>query len=67
MLRAATEVLGTHKGLSGDSLKAYLDTYFDRAWENFDVNGKGAVEVIKAPQFMRFLASDQTMSLGESA
>ena len=65
MIRAAKEVLGTHKGLSGDKLSAYLDTYFPRAWENFDVNGSGAVEVVKAPQFMRFLASDQTMSLGE--
>merc|ERR1712146_827195 len=67
MFRAAKEVLGTHKGLSGDALSTYMDTYFDRAWGNFDVNGDGAVEVIKAPQFMRFLASDQSMSLGESA
>ena len=67
MFRAAKEVMGTHKGLSGDALSTYLDTYFDRAWGNFDVNGDGAVEVIKAPQFMRFLASDQGMSLGESA
>ena len=49
MFRAAKEVLGTHKGLSGDKLSSYLDFYFDRAWENFDVNGKGEVEVIKAP------------------
>ena len=67
MFRAAKEVLGTHKGLSGGELSDYMDTYFDRAWDNFDVNGDGAVEVIKTPQFMRFLASDQTMSLGESA
>merc|ERR1712010_225484 len=67
MFRASKEVMGTHKGLSGDALSSYLDTYFDRAWSNFDVNGSGAVEVIKAPQFMRFLASDQVMSLGESA
>ena len=67
MMRAAKEVLGTHKGLSGGALDDYLDTYFDRAWGNFDVNGDGALEVIKAPQFMRFLASDQGMSLGESA
>ena len=67
MFRAAKEVMGTHKGLKGDALSSYLDTYFDRAWSNFDVNGDGAVEVIKAPQFMRFLASDQGMSLGESA
>merc|ERR1711934_173202 len=66
MFRASKEVLGTHKGLSGDKLSSYMDTYFDRAWENFDVNGDGAVEVIKAPQFMRFLASDQSMELGES-
>merc|ERR1711934_1238820 len=66
MFRAAKEVMGTHKGLKGDALSTYLDTYFDKAWENFDVNGSGAVEVIKAPMFMRFLCSDQGMQLGES-
>merc|ERR1712146_725942 len=66
MMYAAKEVLNTHKGLSGDKLSSYLDTYFDKAWENFDPNGDGQVEVIKCPMFMRFLASDQTMSLGES-
>jgi hypothetical protein len=66
MTYAAKEVLKTHKGLSGEKLSSYLDTYFDRAWENFDPNGDGSVEVIKAPMFMRFLASDQGMSLGES-
>ena len=66
MMYAAKEVLATHKGLSGDKLKSYLDTYFDRTWENFDPNGDGAVEVIKSPMFMRFLASDQGLDLGES-
>ena len=28
-LAAAKEVLGTLKGLAGDLLSAYLDTYFD--------------------------------------
>ena len=65
MQRAAKEVLSSHAGLSGAALSDYMDTYFDRAWENFDVNGEGAIEVIKTPQFMRFLASDQTMQLGE--
>jgi hypothetical protein len=63
---AAKEVLGTHKGLKGDELNAYMTTYFPRTWEHFDVNGAGSLEVIKMPQFMRMLASDQTMSLGES-
>ena len=62
---AAKEVLATHKGLKGEALKTYLDTYFDKAWSHFDVNRAGTVEVIKMPQFMRFLASDQSMSLGQ--
>merc|ERR1712227_26973 len=32
---AAKEVLATHKGLTGDALKDYLATYFDKAWGNF--------------------------------
>ena len=55
---AAAEVLNTHKGLSGDALQKYLDTYFPRTWAHFDVNRTGTVEVIKMPQLMRFLASD---------
>ena len=49
MFRAAKEVLSSHAGLGGGALDSYLDTYFDRAWENFDVNGDGAIEVIKTP------------------
>merc|ERR1719263_1131589 len=65
-LAASKEVLNTHKGLAGEALSAYLDTYFAKAWAHFDVNQSGEVEVIKMPQFMRFLASDQNLSLGES-
>ena len=63
---AASEVLSTHTDLKGEALQTYLDTYFAKAWSHFDVNRTGFVEVIKMPQFMRFLASDQYMSLGES-
>ena len=64
---AASEVLATHKGLTGAALTSYLNTYFDKAWGHFDVNRTGELDVIKMPQFMRFLASDQYMQLGESA
>ncbi len=60
---AAREVLETHKNLHGDKLNTYLDTYFGKAWGHFDVNRTGMIEVIKMPQFMRFLSSDQYMSL----
>ena len=56
---AAQEVLATHKGLTGAKLDKYLSTYFDKAWGHFDVNQVGKIEVIKMPQFIRFLASDQ--------
>ena len=60
---AASEVLETHKGLKGDEKKKYLDTYFARTFAHFDVTKGGKIEVIKMPQFMRFLASDQYMTL----
>merc|ERR1719197_1114567 len=59
--RAATEVVGTHKGLSGDALKTYIDTYFPRTWAHFDVNGAGMVGVEVMPQLARFICSDQYM------
>ena len=63
MRAAASEVLCTHKAICGGALQTYLDTYFAKAWGHFDVNRTGEIEVIKSPQFMRFLASDQYMSL----
>merc|ERR1719326_1597048 len=50
----ATEVLGTHKGLTGANLKNYMDTYWAKAWGHFDVNKSGSIEAIRAPQLMRF-------------
>ena len=63
---AAKEVLSTHKGLTGAALDQYLNTFFEKSWGHFDVNKSGWIEVIKMPQFCRFLASDQWMSLKES-
>ena len=60
---AGFEVLQTHKGLYGVELQKYMDTYFEKTWKHFDVNQTGTIEVMKMPQFMRFLASDQSMSL----
>ena len=63
LLTAAAEVLGTHKGREGAALADYLRTYFPRTWAHFDVGKVGRVGVEVLPQFMRFLASDQTLSL----
>jgi len=60
---ASAEVLATHKKMSGAETKEYLTTYFPRTWAHFDVNKAGAVGVEVLPQFVRFLASDQQLSL----
>ena len=56
---AGREVLCTHKAICGADLDTYMSTYFSKAWGHFDVNRTGYIEVIKMPQFIRFLASDQ--------
>ena len=59
---AASEVLATHKGLAGDALGKYLDTYWSKAWGHFDVNKTGKIPILYAPGLMRFLLSDQYIS-----
>merc|ERR1719327_2567421 len=59
---AATEVLDTHKGISGAAAEAYLATYWAKAWGHFDVNRTGSIAVYRSPELMRFLCSDQYMS-----
>ena len=61
---AAVEVLGTHKGLTGAAADAYLGTYWAKSWGHFDVNRTGKITVYRMPELMRFLSSDQYMSLG---
>ena len=61
---AATEILGTHKKMDGAAISAYLNTYFDKAWGHFDVNKTGSIAVYRSAELMRFLCSDQYMSLG---
>jgi hypothetical protein len=61
---AAQEVLCTHKAICGQAQADYLATYFAKAWGHFDVNRTGKITVHRTPELMRFLCSDQYMSLG---
>ena len=60
---ASREVLETNCKVVGKARDDWMNTYFTKAWNHFDVNRTGKVEVIKMPQFMRFLCSDQQMYL----
>ena len=59
----ASEVLATHKSIKGSAADAYLGSYWAKAWGHFDVNKTGSIPAMYSPQLMRFLASDQYMSL----
>ena len=59
----AMEVLATHKDIKGAAQATYLDTYWAKAWGHFDVNRTGSIPILYAPQLMRFLMSDQYISL----
>jgi hypothetical protein len=61
--QAAAEILKTHKKLEGKELEDYLNQYFARTFAHFDVTKDGLLSVDVMPQFMRFLASDQSMQL----
>ena len=61
--RACIEVLATHNGITGAAGKTYADTYFQRVWDHFDVNGSGMIEVEKMPMFVRMFLSDQYVQL----
>ena len=60
---AARESLETNCKVKGSARDNWLNTYFAKAWNHFDVNRTGKIEVIKMPQLMRFLCSDQQMYL----
>ena len=59
----ASQVLSQHKALKGAELESYLKTYFPRTWAHYDVNKTGMVAAETTPLIMRFLASDQQLSL----
>merc|ERR1719329_1393859 len=60
---AASEILETNCKKTGAVKQKWIDAYFNKAWGHFDVNRSGKIEVIKMPQFARFLCSDQQMYL----
>lgn len=52
-----------HKHLEGEALDKYMNQYFGRTWEHFDVNDSGMLDALDMPAFMKYLASDQSLDL----
>ena len=60
---AAREVVSKNKGLEGPPLDKFMNQYFGRTWEHFDVNDANMLDALDMPAFMKFLCSDQSLDL----
>jgi len=60
---ASKEVLQKQKKLEGEALEKYMNQYFGRTWEHFDVNEKNMLDALDMPAFMKYLCSDQSLDL----
>ena len=43
----------------------YINQYFARTWDHFDVNKDGKLDTLDMTAFMKYLASDQGVDLDE--
>ena len=59
----ATEVVGTHGGKKGAEAADYLAKVFDGAWNFYDVNLEGKIDVARAPPLMRTIVGNQAIDL----
>ena len=60
---ASEEMLKKHKHLDGKELDNYMNQYYGRTWEHFDVNKEDKLDIMDMPAFMKYLASDQSIDL----
>ena len=49
--------------MDGDKLENYMNQYFGRTWEHFDVNEANRLDALDMPAFMKYMASDQSIDL----
>jgi hypothetical protein len=60
---ASREVLSNIKKMKGADLDKYMNQYFGRTWEHFDVNESNMLDALDMPAFMKYLCSDQSLDL----
>ena len=57
------EVVGKQKKIQGKELDDYMNQYFGRTWEHFDVNNDQLIDATDMPGFEKYLLSDQGIDL----
>ena len=56
--RASKMIVEKYKHLEGTNIEDYMQQYFARTWEHFDVNNEGKLDADDMPGFMKYLCSD---------
>ena len=59
----AYEVIKTHLGLQGQPAEDYLNKYFNKTFDHFDVNRTNKIEAARMSGFYRFLCSNDLLPL----
>ncbi len=59
----ARDVAIKQKKLSGKELDNFVEQYFTRTWDHFDVNNEGMLDTLDMTAFMKYFVSDQGMDL----
>jgi hypothetical protein len=62
--KAAGEIVGTHLLLSKDDEKAYVESVFPKAWDRYDVNEEGKIELDRMPIFLRHICGNTEACIG---
>ena len=57
------EMISKVKDLQGDKIDEYMNQYFTRTWEHFDVNETGFLDKTDMSGFCKYLLSDQSVDL----
>ena len=62
--KAAGEVVCTHLKQCGDDEEKYLKEWFPKAWERYDVNEEGKIEIDRMPIFLRHICGNTEACIG---
>ena len=59
------DVIKAVKKLDDKQIGSYMNQYFSRTWEHFDVNETGKLEALDMTAFCKYLISDQSVDLDD--
>ena len=63
-LAAGREAVRTYYQFEGKKLDDFCKENVDPAWEHFDVNKDGFIDMERGPQFLRFIIKNPEFSFG---